>query len=126
MFTTVQNFISSLETPVNTAAGQAQLNNKVGNVLNDLDQAISHVLDVRAQVGSRLNAIDAQKDINSDIDLHTQALALTVKDLDYSGLKVWAFTAGASRRTPGHRTQNNCKTRGSRHREVSGRVRPVS
>jgi len=41
--------------------GRRKLNNKVGNVLNDLDQAISHVLDVRAQVGSRLNAIDAQR-----------------------------------------------------------------
>jgi len=41
---------------------------------------------VRAQVGSRLNAIDAQKDINSDIDLHTQALLSQVKDLDYATL----------------------------------------
>ncbi len=84
VFTTVQNFISALETPVNTTAGQAQFNNQAGNVLNDLDQAISHVLDVRAQVGSRLNAIDGQKDINSDIDLHTQSLLSQVKDLDYA------------------------------------------
>lgn len=84
LFTTVQNFLTALEGGVSSAASQAQYNNALGNVLGNLDQAITHVLDVRAQLGGRLNAVDAQKDVNADVDLHNQALLSQIRDLDYA------------------------------------------
>ena len=84
LFTTVQDFLTALQTGVNSAAGQAQYNNKVGNVLTNLDQAITGMLNVRAEVGSRLNAIDSQKDINASVDLHNQSLLSQIRDLDYA------------------------------------------
>jgi flagellar hook-associated protein 3 FlgL len=84
IFTTVQDFLTALDSGVTSAAGLAQYNNRVGGVLTNLDQAITSMLDVRAEVGSRLNAIDAQKDINADVDLHNKSLLSQLRDLDYA------------------------------------------
>jgi flagellar hook-associated protein 3 FlgL len=84
LFTTVQNFLTALQSGASTSAAATGVNNQLGNVLTDLDQAINSVLGVRVQVGSRLNAIDSQKEINSDLDLHNKSLLSQVQDLDYA------------------------------------------
>jgi flagellar hook-associated protein 3 FlgL len=42
------------------------------------------VLDVRAQVGGRLNTLDAQKNINADVDIQSKSLLSDLQDLDYA------------------------------------------
>jgi flagellar hook-associated protein 3 FlgL len=84
LFATVQNFIDALETATSSPASQVDVNNRIGNFLGDVDQAINHMLDVRAQVGGRLAAVDAQQDINADLDLHNKALLSRLQDLDYA------------------------------------------
>lgn len=84
VFATVQNFINALGLSVHSPASQANLNNQLGNVLTDLDQALGHMIDVRAQVGSRLATVDSQKNINADIDLQNQSLLSQLQDLDYA------------------------------------------
>jgi flagellar hook-associated protein 3 FlgL len=84
VFATVRNFIDALTTTTSSNASQIDVNNRIGNVLSDLDQAINHVLDIRAQVGSRLSAVDSQQNINADLDLQNKSLLSQVKDLDYA------------------------------------------
>ena len=84
LFTSVQNFITALDSGASNPAGQASINNQIGNFLADVDQSITHVLDVRAQIGSRLNTLDAQKDFNTSVDLHNKSLLSDLKDLDYA------------------------------------------
>jgi flagellar hook-associated protein 3 FlgL len=50
--------------------------------LDQLDTAINRVLDVRAQIGSRLNAIDSQNEINQDFLLSIQSTKSQIEDLD--------------------------------------------
>jgi flagellar hook-associated protein 3 FlgL len=84
LFTTLGNFIGALTTTTSTPASQIDVNNRIGGFLVDIDQGINRMLDVRAQVGSRLSAIDSQKDVNADLDLQNKSLLSQVQDLDYA------------------------------------------
>lgn len=84
IFTTVQNFARGLETAISTPAGQAHFNNVMGRTLTDLDRSLDHIIDTRTKVGSRLSAIDAQKDLNDSFELQLQETLSNLQDLDYA------------------------------------------
>jgi len=84
VFTTIGNFLDALENADGSAAGRADFSNVANGVLLDLDQAIGRMLEVRASVGSRLSAIDAQQTLNEDLDLQLQTLRSDLKDTDYA------------------------------------------
>ncbi len=84
LFATVQNFITALESGGTSAAAQASIHNQIGNFLADIDRSITHVIDVRAEIGSRLNAVEAQKSVNADVDLHGKSLLSDLQDVDYA------------------------------------------
>ena len=84
IFTTVQNFAQALETPLSSPAGQAHFSNTMNRTLIDLDRSLDNVIEVRARVGARLNAIDAQKDVNDSFKLQIQETLSNLQDLDYA------------------------------------------
>ena len=84
VFSTMQRLVGALEQPRPTPAARALLHTEVGQLLQDVDQSIERLIDVRADIGSRLRAIDDQSAINSG-----RAIALTetvseIRDLDYA------------------------------------------
>lgn len=84
LFSTIDNFIRALETPVADDSGQAGLANAINRVLVDLDQSLDNVLNVRAEVGARLNAIDDQGNNNENFLLQVQESISVLNDLDYA------------------------------------------
>ncbi len=84
IFTTVQNFARGLETAIGTPASQAHFNNTMNRTLINLDRSLDNVIDIRARVGSRLNAVDAQKDFNDSFKLQLQETLSNLQDLDYA------------------------------------------
>lgn len=84
VFTSVQKLIEAIERPVVDNASRAVLNNGINAGLQDIDQAIGKILDVRTQVGSRLAAIDNQTDANASFALTVQETLGTLEDLDYA------------------------------------------
>ncbi|MFK7886251.1 MAG: flagellar hook-associated protein FlgL [Gammaproteobacteria bacterium] len=84
IFATVQNLVDALRNDVGGQEGSALLNNRVNNVLSDLDQGIGNVLDIRARVGSRLQAIDAQENSNADLELTLQSTRSQLQDVDFA------------------------------------------
>ena len=84
IFTTYQNIIAALETPAGSGAGNADFHNAMNRALVDIDQSLENVLDVRATIGARLNAVDAQTDINEGQILSLQRTLSGVEDLDYA------------------------------------------
>lgn len=84
MFSTVQSVVDALESGTGTPAQSAQFHNAMNRALVDLDQALGGLLDKRAAIGSRLNAIDGQRDINSAYTLDLQELLSSVEDLEYA------------------------------------------
>ena len=55
-----------------------------GNSLDQIDNAMEHMLQFRATVGARLNAIDSQRDINDALLFQLEKTRSTIGDLDYA------------------------------------------
>jgi flagellar hook-associated protein 3 FlgL len=84
VFSSVQNLANALSTNVTDATSQAKLSNDINQALVDIDRAMEKFTNVRAAVGARLNAIDAQKSINDNAISASQATLSSVQDLDYA------------------------------------------
>jgi len=52
--------------------------------LSDIDAALQNVLDTRASVGARMNALDEQEDLHGKFIVDTQATLSDIQDLDYA------------------------------------------
>ena len=66
---TVENLRVALAAAGEDAIGQASLNNSINQVLVDLDRGLDKVVQVRASIGARLNAIDTERNVNADMEL---------------------------------------------------------
>jgi len=84
VFSMVDGIASALEQGNNSPATQAALHNAVNAGLQNIDQAIGNVLDVRIEVGSRLAAIENQVDANASYKLTYQSTLADIEDLDYA------------------------------------------
>ncbi len=84
LFETVDNLIYTLEHSGTTAADKTAFQQNVAKSLVDIDQGMTNLLDVRAEIGARLNAIDGQKGLDDAISLQTEAMISELGDLDYA------------------------------------------
>ena len=84
MFATVSKIAAALRRSSGAPAAAAEVNNALASGLYNLDQAIGNVLDVQADVGSRLNRVDAQHEINAEFNLQLKKTLSEVRDLDYT------------------------------------------
>jgi flagellar hook-associated protein 3 FlgL len=84
MFATVDDLITALETAVTDGASRAALHNQVGQLLTDLDQATSHVIEVRAEIGARLRALDQETSLNEGFTVQLTETLAEIRDLDYA------------------------------------------
>lgn len=79
VFTTLENISSAL------AAGvTSRIPNAAFAALQDLDQAINHINDQRATVGSRMNTTESAQQTHDALDLHYRNNLSQLKDLDYA------------------------------------------
>ncbi|NNF41046.1 MAG: flagellar hook-associated protein FlgL [Woeseiaceae bacterium] len=65
-------------------AAEAMQNNAINAGLQNIDQAIGNILDVRIQVGSRLAAVENQVDKNGAYELTFRETLAEIEDLDYA------------------------------------------
>ena len=73
VFTTLYNLASDLEADAPNP-----------NSLDQLDNAMTHLLGFRATVGARLNAVDSQENINGSLLLQLEQTRSSIRDLDYA------------------------------------------
>ncbi|GAB5453020.1 MAG: flagellar hook-associated protein FlgL [Halioglobus sp.] len=84
VFSLLQGIVDDLNASGTSPAELAALNNAMGGALNELDLAVDNILQVRADVGVRLNHVDSQLDINESFNLQLQETLSGVQDLDYA------------------------------------------
>lgn len=84
LFATVAQFASALQNAQDGASGRAAYQNIGNQTLQNLDQALNHVLTIRAQAGARLNALDSSQNANDAATLDLQTAKSGVDDLDYA------------------------------------------
>ena len=84
VFTTVNQIVSALRMPTDSGPQQAAFRNALNVGMQNLDQAMTHVDDIRSSVGSRLNVIDSENDINESLLVQAKSALSLVEDLDYA------------------------------------------
>lgn len=84
VFTTVQNLITALQQTTPTAASQAQLNNSIGDAINNIDQALGNMQSVQATVGARINTITTQQSVATTQQVQLKQSISTLQSLDYA------------------------------------------
>lgn len=103
VFSMVERIATAIERDVVDDRTQAFVNNSVNQGLINIDQAIGNILDVRTQVGSRLAAIEDQRDSNGAFTLSYQETLASIEDLDYaeaiSRLSIEATTLEAAQQS---------------------------
>lgn len=83
IFSTVNNIITAFETQISGPVDMANLNNDVNRFLTDVDQGLENLYIMRSGVGSRLNAIDSQKQLNETQSININENISNLNDLDY-------------------------------------------
>ncbi len=83
IFTTLDNFTQALRKGRGTPAELASLHNEMNRVITNLDQGLGRILEIRSNVGARLNAMDSQEKINSAYKVQIKEILSNVQDLDY-------------------------------------------
>jgi flagellar hook-associated protein 3 FlgL len=84
LFEAVDDIAAALEAGAGTPSARAQLNSNMSAALTQVDQGLDHVLTLRAEVGSRLSALDAAAGVRDDLDYELQSSLSEVRDLDYA------------------------------------------
>ena len=84
MFTTVNQLVAALRLPTDTPTLQATFQNALNVGLKNLDQAITHVDEVRSSVGSRMNVIESERNINESLLVESKSALSLIEDLDYA------------------------------------------
>ena len=84
IFTTLSGFVDALRVGRGSEADLAELNNVVNRVIVAMDVALGKTLEVRANVGARLNALDSQENINDSVKIQVRKILSEVEDLDYA------------------------------------------
>lgn len=84
IFTSIERLAASVEQPITDDPSRAALNNSINASLQNIDQAIGNVLNIRTKIGSRLAVIESQVDSNSALTLAIQQTLAGIEDLDYA------------------------------------------
>lgn len=84
IFTSLDQFVDALRVGRGSEADQAELNNIINRVIVSMDVALGKTLEIRANVGARLNALDSQENINESVKVQVRKILSEVEDLDYA------------------------------------------
>jgi flagellar hook-associated protein 3 FlgL len=84
VFSMVQGFVDALALPAGTPRDAAAFRNAMNASLEHLDQALGNVLQARADIGGRLQALETQQNSNTDLVLQLRTTLSQTRDLDYA------------------------------------------
>ena len=84
LFKTLDNLINALSVSDSKDDTRAVLNQSLDNALTDIDQGMLHLNQARGKVGSRMNSLDAQDEVNQNFDVQLQTLASDIGAVNYA------------------------------------------
>lgn len=84
MFTTLDRLAATLRASTQTGGTSAQFNTEIAKALAQIDQDMDQVLNVRAQVGARLNTIDTVAATREDLELELTGYVSKLRDVDWA------------------------------------------
>lgn len=82
IFTTINNLVQLLKTPVNTPKSQADLSQQLINLGQNLKQASNHFMNYETQLGNLGAAIDDQTALAASLKLNEEQIISELSDVD--------------------------------------------
>ncbi|WP_339897779.1 flagellar hook-associated protein FlgL [uncultured Gilvimarinus sp.] len=79
---TLTNFRDAMLNAANVT--DAELSGVIDKTLGTLNNAVTRIGEVQAEVGARLNTLESTKNLNADSALYTQEVLGSLQDLDYA------------------------------------------
>ena len=76
--------IDALNNYSSNSLNSALFHNKMNATLSGLDQSLNHLLDERAGIGARLNALDSQQEVHEKNMVSFKTTLSEIQDLDYA------------------------------------------
>ena len=80
----LDDLANSLRLPASTPSDSAIFQSRIGATIANLDKALERVVSVRAEVGSRLNAVDMATETRESEAIDLQSLLSDLRDTDYA------------------------------------------
>lgn len=84
VFATLNNIVNLLNTPITDATTQAAFSSGLATAITNMQTAVDNVMNVRADVGSKLNELDNLDISGQDRDLQYAKSLSDIQDLDYA------------------------------------------
>jgi flagellar hook-associated protein 3 FlgL len=83
IFTTLKDLIGVLQTPVSSTSDRSKLTGGLSIANANVDNALDHILTVRAQTGASLKEIDSLDSLGEDLNVQYAQTLSDLQDLDY-------------------------------------------
>jgi flagellar hook-associated protein 3 FlgL len=84
LFATLDALVTTVGSSLTTGAERARFATEMAGALTQVSQGIDHLLGVRAEVGTRLSAIDSASQAREDLDVELQRTLSGVRNVDYA------------------------------------------
>jgi flagellar hook-associated protein 3 FlgL len=84
LFATLDQLIVALGLPDQSAADVAKLTQALDCALTDLDRGLLNLNQARGRIGSRMNALDAQDEVNRNFNVQLQKWQAEIGAVDYA------------------------------------------
>jgi flagellar hook-associated protein 3 FlgL len=84
VFRSLADLIGALERPITGDASEAKYRMDIGAALVEMNQAADTAFRVRAEVGTRLNEVTSQTNVNGDLKLQYSETLSNLVDVDYT------------------------------------------
>lgn len=81
---TMSDMVTALQTPQASFTEASDFNDIMANVILELDAAKEANLQIRTEIGGRVNSLETALEINADYKLHTETALSLLQDLDYA------------------------------------------
>ncbi|PHV11243.1 flagellar hook-associated protein FlgL [Chitinimonas sp. BJB300] len=83
LFTTIGDFATALTSYANNSVSGAVFQNQLNTLLSNMDNSLNQVLTVQANIGARMNEVDAVETTSTDLNVQFKTTISKLTDLDY-------------------------------------------
>jgi flagellar hook-associated protein 3 FlgL len=84
VFTTIDKLVTTLTQAVDDPVGRSTLNTEIAGSLTQIDQALTHMINLRAEIGARLSTVDTASVARQQLDDTLTGSVGKLQDLDYA------------------------------------------
>jgi len=84
VLTTIEKFVYGLKNFNPSESGREAFTNVIDSAIANLDNAETSILEVRSQIGARLNTIETTKEQLLDVEILTKEILTNIESIDYA------------------------------------------